>query len=88
MAMAKKKTYYVKASELTIGLDEEDILYSLQLIEKTRRDREKEFNYIPYTRRWLDNRTGWLVQKYRVLSQNNLIGDSSVRRKYKETKKD
>jgi len=88
MGMAKKEIYDIKAAELTIQLSEEDIIYSLQLIEKTRRDRVKEFNYVPYTKRWLDNRTGWLAQKFRILSQNNLIGDSSVRRMHKETKKD
>ena len=59
--MVKKEIRNVKASELTIGLDDEDILYSLQMIEKTSRDKE------------FDNRKDWLVKKYRVLSQNNLV---------------
>ncbi len=78
MELAKKKTLNVKALELTIGLDEEDIIFSLQSIEKVRRAREKEFNYIPYTRRWLDNRVGWLGAKYRILYQNNLLGESAM----------
>jgi len=73
MAIPHKEIRNIKPSELTIGLDEDDILFELKRIEKVRSDRIKEYNYIPYTKRWLDNRVGWMAQKYRILLQNNLI---------------
>jgi len=73
MATPKGEIRNIAPSELTVGLDEDDILFELQRIEKVRSDRIKEYNYVPWTKRWLDNRVGWLVQKYRVLLQNNLI---------------
>ena len=74
MELPKKKMVHVRPGELTVGLDDTDILHSLQYIDKVKTERAKQYHYEdPSTLLWLQHRTNWLTQKFRVLYQNDKV---------------
>ena len=71
MELSKKKMVYVRPGELTVGLSDVDVIHSLQYIDKVKTERAKQYHYEdPDTLLWLQHRTNWLTQKFRVLNQN------------------
>jgi len=75
MELSENKVVRVKPCEFAIGLDDEDIVLSLQHIDRIKNNRMKEYKVDFWTRRWLDYRQTWLIHKFRILHQNNKLGE-------------
>ncbi len=77
MELPKDKVVRVKPGEFAIGLDDEDIVHSLQHIDLVKNRRMKEYKVAFWTKRWFEYRQGWLLHKFRILLQNDKLGGAS-----------
>ena len=75
MELFKDKVVRVKPCELTIGLDDDDLTLSLKSVERQKNLKMKTYKVEFWTQRWLEYRQSWLLQKFRMLKQNNKLGD-------------
>ena len=77
MELPEKKVVRVKPTEFAIELSDEDIVLSLQHIDRVKNNRMKEYKVKFWTQRWLDYRQTWLLHKFRILHQNHKLGGHS-----------
>ncbi len=75
MELPENKVVRVRPCEFAIELNDEDILHSLQYIDRVKNNKMKEYKVDFWTRRWLDYRQSWLLQKFRILNQNHKLGE-------------
>ena len=75
MELSKDKVVRIKPGEFAIALDDEDLLLSLQSVERQKNLKMKTYKVEFWTRRWLDYRQSWLLQKFRMLNQNHKLGE-------------